>query len=185
MERPEALALVRDVRDFLSGLRCELPELFAPGIDRVKPPVETELLHRGDPVRELFAARVRHWSGIMGVAPRRVFLKNQRTLWGSCSARGNLNFNRALAEAPPEVMDYVVIHELAHLREMNHSSRFWNIVGQWCPEHKQRRRWLRRNGVLLTRRGAGGAVMPDFPAEAGGCRPRTEPLQPEACPPPR
>ena len=85
----------------------------------------------------------------MGVAPQRVFLKNQRTLWGSCSTRGNLNFNRVLAQAPAEIVDYVVIHELAHLKEMNHSRRFWAVVETWCPEQKQRRRWLRQNVSLL------------------------------------
>jgi hypothetical protein len=89
----------------------------------------------------------------MGVAPKRVFLKNQRTLWGSCSTRGNLNFNRVLAEAPAEIVDYVVIHELAHLKEMNHSRRFWAVVEAWCPEQKERRRWLRRNVSRLGRRG--------------------------------
>ena len=85
----------------------------------------------------------------MGFAPKRVFLKNQRTLWGSCSTRGNLNFNRALADAPAEIVDYVVIHELAHLKEMNHSRRFWAVVEAWCPQQKQRRLWLRRNVSLL------------------------------------
>ena len=88
----------------------------------------------------------------MGVAPKRVFLKNQRTLWGSCSTRGNLNFNRVLAGAPAEIVDYVVIHELAHLKEMNHSRRFWAVVEAWCPQQKQRRRWLRQNVSLLKRR---------------------------------
>ncbi len=88
----------------------------------------------------------------MGVSPRHVFLKNQKTLWGSCSSRGNLNFNRALADAPPEVVDYVVIHELAHLKEMNHSSRFWAVVESWCPDQKQSHRWLRQNASWLQRR---------------------------------
>ena len=87
----------------------------------------------------------------MDVAPRRVFLKNQRSLWGSCSNAGNLNFNRALSGAPCEVLDYVVIHELAHLKEMNHARRFWVVVERWCPEHKTHRRWLRRNVSLLKR----------------------------------
>jgi hypothetical protein len=86
---------------------------------------------RPDAQRDLFESRVAHWSGVMGVSPRRVFLKNQRTLWGSCSTRGNLNFNRALAEAPPEVVDYVVIHELAHLAVPDHSKAFWDIVNRY------------------------------------------------------
>ena len=139
--------LLGDVRGFLTGLRRELPELF-------RVPIRDRRPRPADDVRELFESRVIHWSGIMGVAPRRVFLKNQRTLWGSCSTRGNLNFNRVLAGVPPEVLDYVVIHELAHLREMNHSRRFWAVVEAFCPEQKQRRRWLRRNAGLLRRPGA-------------------------------
>ncbi|MDD5657422.1 MAG: M48 family metallopeptidase [Elusimicrobia bacterium] len=133
------MGLLDEVREFLAGLRRELPELAeAPARPR-----------RSDRLRELFEARVRHWSGAMGVSPRRVCLKSQRTLWGSCSERGNVNFNRALAGAPAEVLDYVVIHELAHLREMNHSHRFWAVVEAWCPDQKRHRRWLRENSELL------------------------------------
>ena len=146
------VGLLGEVRGFLSGLRQELPDLFR------KPPIPPAVRVRERPsgskdaVREIFESRVKHWSAEMGVAPKRVFLKNQRTLWGSCSTRGNLNFNRALAQAPAEIVDYVVIHELAHLKEMNHSRRFWDVVEAWCPEQKQRRRWLRRNVFLLARR---------------------------------
>jgi predicted metal-dependent hydrolase len=143
--------LLDEVRGFLSELRRDFPNLFfAPRTTAVRPQVRPKASRKNpDPIRELFESRVRHWSAIMGVVPRRVFLKNQRSLWGSCSARGNLNFNRALAGAPPEIVDYVVIHELAHLKEMNHSRRFWAVVEAWCPEQKERRRWLRRNAGLL------------------------------------
>lgn len=87
----------------------------------------------------------------MKVRYGRVSIKNQRSRWGSCSVRGNLNFNRRLAFAPPDVVDYVVVHELAHLLEMNHSKRFWGHVAAWCPDHKTHRRWLRDNGGLLGR----------------------------------
>ncbi|MBI5238909.1 MAG: M48 family metallopeptidase [Elusimicrobia bacterium] len=153
-ETPTAAALLQDVRGFLAGLRQELPEVFRRMPLRPGPPPAPERPSRGkDDVRELFEARVKHWSAAMGVSPRRVFLKNQRTLWGSCSTRGNLNFNRVLGQAPAEVLDYVVIHELAHLKEMNHSRRFWAVVEGFCPEQKERRRWLRRNVALLRGRG--------------------------------
>ena len=153
-----AAVLLGEVRGFLSGLRLELPELFGRRGPAV-PEGEARFPLAGggrrsraqDSVRELFESRVRHWSAVMGVSPKRVFLKNQRTLWGSCSTRGNLNFNRVLAGAPADIVDYVVIHELAHLKEMNHSRRFWDVVEAWCPEQKQRRRWLRRNVSLLKR----------------------------------
>jgi hypothetical protein len=148
--------LLGEVRGFLSGLRRELPDLFwVPSGERRTARASRDGGPRpADQVRELFESRVSHWSGVMGVSPRRVFLKNQRTLWGSCSTRGNLNFNRVLAEVPGEVLDYVVIHELAHLKEMNHSRRFWAVVEAFCPEQKERRRWLRQNVSLLRRRDA-------------------------------
>jgi hypothetical protein len=141
--------LLGEVRGFLSGLREQLPEVFRMPPRPVLPPAPERPSRRKDHVRELFESRVSHWSGVMGVSPKRVFLKNQRTLWGSCSTRGNLNFNRVLAGVPGEVLDYVVIHELAHLKEMNHSRRFWAVVEAFCPEQKERRRWLRRNAGLL------------------------------------
>lgn len=79
----------------------------------------------------------------------RVTFRNQKTRWGSCSAKGNLNFNWRLAMAPIEVIDYVVVHELCHLEQMNHSKAFWNLVNQMIPEYKKRRKWLRENKLAL------------------------------------
>ncbi|MCK5609761.1 M48 family metallopeptidase [Candidatus Pacearchaeota archaeon] len=80
----------------------------------------------------------------------RVTLRNQKTRWGSCSSRGNLNFNWRLIMAPIEVIDYVVAHELCHLKEMNHSSRYWALVEQAIPDYKKYRKWLKDNHYLLT-----------------------------------
>lgn len=87
----------------------------------------------------------------MGVRPQRIRVKDQRSLWGSCSRQGTLNFNWRLILTPPAVLDYVVIHELAHLLEMNHSKRFWGHVAAWCPDHKAHRRWLRENSESILR----------------------------------
>jgi predicted metal-dependent hydrolase len=142
MDNPQAgsSGLLAEIRDFLSGFKRDLPELFAP------PPVSGGGRERA---RAVFQERVAHWSVRMGVAPNRIFIKEQRSLWGSCSTKGNLNFNARLLEAPPEVLDYVVVHELSHLKEMNHSRRFWAVVQSWCPRHKEHRRWLRENSRLL------------------------------------
>jgi len=78
-----------------------------------------------------------------------ISLKNQKTRWGSCSSRGNLNFNWRLVHCPPPVIDYVIIHELAHRREMNHSSHFWQVVAQFDPEYQKHRGWLKRQGMQL------------------------------------
>jgi predicted metal-dependent hydrolase len=85
----------------------------------------------------------------MGTAFTRITIRDQRTRWGACSARKSLSFNWRLVMAPPDVAEYVVIHELAHLIEMNHSMRFWKIVEKHCPDYKKRRLWLKKNGHLL------------------------------------
>jgi hypothetical protein len=75
----------------------------------------------------------------------RVFIMNQRTRWGGCSARQNLSFNWRLVLAPPVVLDYLAVHELAHLVEPNHSMRFWLTVRSFCPEFERHKKWLREN----------------------------------------
>lgn len=79
----------------------------------------------------------------------RISIRDQRTRWGACSARRSLSFNWRLVMAPPEVTEYVIIHELAHLIEMNHSPRFWKVVEKYCPDYKKRRLWLKKNASLL------------------------------------
>ena len=88
----------------------------------------------------------------MGVNPNRITIRNQRTRWGSCSSKGNLNFNCLLSLVPERVMEYVVVHELAHLIEMNHSKRFWKIVEEIIPDYKEQKRWLKENGDGLIRK---------------------------------
>ena len=80
----------------------------------------------------------------------RVFIKGQKTRWGSCSKQRNLSFNWRLVMAPLPVIDYVVAHELAHLVEMNHSRKFWALVEQIYPGYSLHRAWLKENGRLLT-----------------------------------
>jgi len=82
-----------------------------------------------------------------GARYNRCVLRSQKTLWGSCSRKRNLNFNWKLIMAPEAVIDYVIIHELAHLREMNHSARFWAIVAKECPEYRERRKWLKQRAL--------------------------------------
>lgn len=79
----------------------------------------------------------------LGLEYNTIMIRNQRTRWGSCSSKGNLSFNMKLATAPQEVIDYVVIHELMHLREPNHSKRFWSLVERECPDYMAKRKWLK------------------------------------------
>ena len=107
-------------------------------------------------LREL-PSRVRFWAGKLGVTYGRITIRNQRGRWGSCSGEGNLNFNCLLMLAPPEVVDYVIVHELAHRKQMNHSAAFWNEVAAVLPDYRQREKWLKTQGkILLARMRSGG-----------------------------
>ncbi len=96
--------------------------------------------------------RLRRFAPLVGVDYGRVAVRCQRTKWGSCSARGNLNFNCLLMLCPPEVLDYVVVHELCHRKELNHSPRFWAEVERVMPDYKKHRDWLKQNGSRLIAR---------------------------------
>jgi predicted metal-dependent hydrolase len=85
-----------------------------------------------------------------GLVPRAVVIKAHRTLWGSCTAKGVVNLNWRLILAPPAVLEYVVVHELCHLRHRHHQPPFWRLVAELLPDYGQQRRWLRANGHLLT-----------------------------------
>lgn len=99
--------------------------------------------------------RTAHFASMIGVTYGRITIRNQKTRWGSCSARGNLNFNCLLMLAPPEVLDYVIVHELCHRKEMNHSPRFWSEVAKVIPDYKNHEKWLKTEGTRLMRRMTG------------------------------
>ena len=93
--------------------------------------------------------RVKKYAPLVGVSYGRITIRNQRSRWGSCSSKGNLNFNCLLMLAPPEQRDYVVVHELCHRKEMNHSKRFWSEVERILPDYKKSVKWFRDNGEAL------------------------------------
>lgn len=96
--------------------------------------------------------RVDYYAAIVGVTYGKITIRNQKTRWGSCSRKGNLNFNCLLMLAPEEVLDYVVVHELCHRKEMNHSKRFWNEVERVLPSYRKQESWLKENGESIMRR---------------------------------
>lgn len=105
-----------------------------------------------DEAKRVIPDRVKYYAGIMGVTFGKITIKNQKTRWGSCSSKGNLNFNCLLMMTPNKVRDYVVIHELCHLKQMNHSKMFWAEVEKVMPDYKVYRQWLSQNGNMLIER---------------------------------
>ncbi|MBQ7153278.1 MAG: M48 family metallopeptidase [Clostridia bacterium] len=100
--------------------------------------------------RKVFPERVEYWRLMMGgIAIGKVTVRSQLSRWGSCSQNGNISLNALLVEAPPRVLDYVIVHELAHRLQMNHSKAFWSVVQQYCDDYKECRKWLRENGGRL------------------------------------
>ena len=118
---------------------------------KIQPLSEAEQRLYRDKAREIFEQKVSYYARMMGVSYGRIAIRDQKTRWGSCSGEGNLNFNWRLIFAPAGVLDYVVVHELAHRKEMNHSPRFWKVVEDTMPEYRKYQKWLKENGRGLHR----------------------------------
>lgn len=100
-------------------------------------------------IKPCIAERTAYFAELLGVTYGRITIRCQRSRWGSCSSKGNLNFNCLLALVPEEVLDYVIVHELCHLLEMNHSPAFWGNVARLIPDYRIYRKWLKDNGAAL------------------------------------
>ena len=129
------------IRKHLVQLRTRQAEL-----PQTEPLTAKQIRALADQALQVIPERVRYYAPLVGVTYGRITIRNQRTRWGSCSAKGNLNFNCLLMLMPPEILDYVVVHELAHRREMNHSPAFWAIVESVLPDYRTRRQWLKEHG---------------------------------------
>jgi predicted metal-dependent hydrolase len=112
-------------------------------------------------------ARVAVHAKRLDLEPKRLYVRDQTTRWGSCSTSGALSFSWRLVLAPPLVLDYLAAHEVAHLGQMNHGPRFWALVERSMPRHEEARAWLKKHGASLHRYGAG-----DMPHASAGTSPK-------------
>ena len=131
----------------LSAVREQQKEL-----GKVEPLSMDEIQGLADQALIVIPERVRYYAPKVGVTYGRITIRNQRSRWGSCSSKGNLNFNCLLMLTPPEVIDSVVVHELCHRKEMNHSERFYAEVLRVYPDYWKWDKWLKENGKFLMQR---------------------------------
>ncbi len=118
----------------------------------VKRLTDEEIQELADRALKYIPGRVAFFAEKVGVSYGRITIRNQKTRWGSCSSKGNLNFNCLLMLAPPEVLDYVVVHELCHRKEMNHSKAFWAEVEKVLPDYRTHVKWLKEEGSGIIQR---------------------------------
>lgn len=107
---------------------------------------EEEIQQLRERAREILTLKSNEYAKQLGVSFNKIRIGNQRTRWGSCSSKGTISYNWRLILMPEDIMDYVVVHELCHLVEMNHSSRFWGLVAGMIPDYVARRTWLKQHG---------------------------------------
>lgn len=118
----------------------------------LEPFTDEEIKEMQKLARKVIPERVAYYAPIVGVTYNRIAIRGQKSRWGSCSAKGNLNFNYLLMKTNDKVIDYVVIHELCHRKQMNHSKAFWNEVARVMPDYKEQRKWLKTYGGILINR---------------------------------
>lgn len=154
MPKGEIEAFLKEKAQWIETHRAKVLAEYAQGQEA--PLGGEEILTLAEQMRQGLPEKLNRHAASMGVTFGRVTIRCQQTRWGSCSSRGNLNFNCLLMLAPEEVLDYVVVHELAHRKQMNHSALFWQEVARECPDYKKSLRWLKdRGGALLSRARAG------------------------------
>ena len=141
---------LEDVNRFLeSKADWIVRHLAAINLTEAEKLTQQEIRQLREKARQLVTNRVQYYAPIIGVTYNQISIRSQKTRWGSCSSKGNLSFNCLLALVPPEVLDYVVVHELCHRKELNHSRAFWTLVENVMPDYKLHRKWLSDNGNQL------------------------------------
>ena len=148
----------RDINAFLESKRGWIEKHLAKMqerkemLEQVEPFTREEIHELADKALTVIPEKVKKYAPIVGVTYGRITIRNQRSRWGSCSSKGNLNFNCLLMLFPEEVIDYVVVHELCHRKHMNHSAAFYAEVERVFPEYRKCQKWLKENGGLYLSR---------------------------------
>ena len=144
-----------EIRQFLEKHRAWLEKqlLKARAAEQAKAGVrkltKAEINDLKKQAKKVLPERAAYWAPVIGVKYNRIAIRCQRTRWGSCSAKGNLNFNCLLMLTPPDVIDSIVVHELCHLKHMNHSKRFYAEVTKALPDYGERQQWLKEHGESI------------------------------------
>ena len=144
-------ALIKSHRPWIEK-HLQKAEACRQAAEKLEPLSHEEIQVLADQALKVIPERVRYYAPLIGVTYGRITIRNQRTKWGSCTSTGNLNFNCLLMLTPPEVIDSIVVHELCHRKEMNHSSRFYAEVLRVFPDYRKWEKWLKDNGSILLQR---------------------------------
>lgn len=142
----------REIASFLNKKRAWIEKHWRimqerqAALNQLPPFTAEEIRALAEKALTVIPERVKHYASLIGVDYGRITIRNQRTRWGSCSSKGNLNFNCLLMLLPDEVIDYVVVHELCHRKQMNHSAQFYAEIEKVFPEYRKCRKWLKENG---------------------------------------
>lgn len=148
----------KEIGRFLEGKKAWIDKHVHKMAERDKkakelPPItHDELCALKEQAMKDIPVRVAHYAAIIGVKYGRITIRNQRTRWGSCSSKGNLNFNCLLMLLPDDVIDSIVVHELCHIKHMNHSPKFYAEVEKVFPDYRRCHKWLKENGGVYLRR---------------------------------
>ncbi len=121
-------------------------------LEPIQPYKDSEIELLAERAKAVIPKKVEAFARLLSVPYVRITIRHQVSRWGSCSSRSNLNFNCLLMLCPDEVINYVIIHELCHIKHMNHSKEFWSLVELYCPNYRIQRKWLKDEGAKLTRR---------------------------------
>lgn len=151
MSRREINAFLNEKRGWIEKHLAKMQERKS-AVQQMAPFTRAEIEELADKALIVLPEKVKKYASIIGVSYGRITIRNQRTRWGSCSSKGNLNFNCLLMLFPENVIDYVVVHELCHRKHMNHSAAFYAEVERVFPEYRACQKWLKESGSLYLSR---------------------------------